>query len=116
MIKTTLKLAMAFAIAGLLASNASAGPVQLSNAQMDGVTAGSFVCPVLNPVVGEHNKNTFGIAGGYYSLLPGSTPQDGPRHQISVPMHATNDNGAGSPGSFVAPGEPGYSPIWYTSP
>ena len=114
MIKTTLKLAMAFAITGLLASNASAGPVQLSDAQMDGVAAGSFVCPVFKAVVGEHNPNAGPIANGYFTLIPGPLPSGDPR-QISVPMHATNDDGAGFPSSsFAVPGKPGYSPIWYT--
>jgi hypothetical protein len=119
MIKTTLKLALAVAIAGLLASSAYAAPLTLSAAQMDGVTAGSFVCPVLttdapfnNPSKAGTNPNSpaegkfIEIAGGHYSIL-------GP--VVSVPMHATNNNGLGAPGGpHAAPGDSGYSPIWYT--
>jgi hypothetical protein len=118
MIKTTLKLALVVAIAGLLASSAYAGPILLSDAQMDGVTAGSFVCPVLttdapfnNPSKAGTNPNSpaegkfIAIAGGHYSIL-------GP--VVNVPEHATNNDGSGVPGgSHAAPGDRGYSPIWF---
>jgi hypothetical protein len=113
MIKTTLNLALVVAIAGLLASSAYAGPILLSDAQMDGVAAGSFVCPVISGKGVVHNAKFFslpvdGDPSGYYSF-------GGPT--VSVPQSATNtlDNGApGSPfGPFAAPGDRGYTAIWY---
>ena len=117
MIKTTLKLSLAVAIVGLLASSGYAGPLTLNDAQMDGVTAGmghkveGFVCPVV-PGKGLANNDKFFALGdsGYYSFI-------GP--DVAVPMHATNRNGAGRPAFdddgnplFAAPGGADYSPIW----
>ena len=70
----------------------------------------AFVCPVFNnTAVGEHNPNVIPIADGDYTLLPGRAGQGG----LMVPVHATNDNGAGSPGGpHLKPGSPGYTPIW----
>lgn len=112
--KTTLKLALAVAIAGLVATSAYAGPISLSDAQMDGITAGSFVCPVVSGKGVVNNPKFFslpvgGEPSGYYSF-------GGPT--VSVPMQATNtldDGTPGSPaGSFAAPGDRGYTAIWYT--
>jgi len=67
-----------------------------------------FVCPVLNSNVGEHNPNTIVIAGGDYSLIPSGSP-----HTISIPTHATNADGAGSPaGSHSSPTDTDYTAIW----
>ncbi len=76
-----------------------------------------FVCPVLNETVGMHNPNTFPIYGGDYSILPGKAGQHGPGDIfISVPINATNGNGAGSPGAWhAAPGDDNYSPLWNVS-
>jgi hypothetical protein len=118
MIKTTLKLALAVAIAGLLASSAYAGPLTLSDAQMDSVVAGSghrvagFVCPVLktdapfnNPA--NPNDKFIQIGEGHYSIL-------GP--DVMVPIHATNTLADGTPGTppgpHAAPGDRGYTAIW----
>ena len=68
-----------------------------------------FVCPVFNSksAVGEHNPNAFMIADGDYSLIPGNSGH------LSVPDHATNADGSGSPGgAHASPGDPGYSAIW----
>ena len=68
-----------------------------------------FVCPVLGGQAGESHGNSdpqkFVTIGG------GDTTIIGP--DVSVPVHATNDDGAGSPGGdHASPGDPGYSPIW----
>ncbi len=66
-----------------------------------------FVCPVLNSTVGAHNPNATPIAGGDYTVAPA-----GAAH-LNVPDHATNMDGAGSPGGTHArPGDKGYTAIW----
>lgn len=65
----------------------------------------AFICPVFNSdAVGMHNPNAVLIGGGDYTIL-------GPN--VNVPVHATNSDGAGSPGgAHSAPGDTDYSPIW----
>ena len=69
----------------------------------------AFVCPVLGGQAGGEQGNSdvekfVDISGGDTTIL-------GP--EVSVPIHATNDNGAGSPGGdHASPGDPGYTPIW----
>lgn len=68
-----------------------------------------FVCPVLNSTVGQHNPNATPIAGGHYTVAPAGASN------ISVPDHATNKDGTGSPGgTHAAPGDRNYSAIWNT--
>jgi len=68
-----------------------------------------FVCPVLGGKAGEaHGKSDPGkiiqIGGGDFSVV-------GP--DVRVPVHATNDNGAGSPGGpHASPGDTDYTAIW----
>ena len=64
-----------------------------------------FVCPVFNSdSVGEHNPNTVPIAGGDYTI---------PGPNVSVPIHATNDDGAGTPGGdHTTPGDTSYTAVW----
>lgn len=65
-----------------------------------------FVCPVFNDnsAVGEHNPNAVEIDGGDYTII-------GPN--VSVPVHATNADGAGTPvGDHSAPGDSDYTAIW----
>jgi len=64
-----------------------------------------FVCPVFHSdAVGAHNPNAVEIAGGDYTIV-------GPN--VRVPVHATNDDGAGSPGGdHLGPGDVGYTAIW----
>ena len=108
--KTTL-LTLALAIAAsLLASGAYAGPVSLSDAQMDAVAAGGvervggFVCPVIFTDGVLNSPRGIMIGEGHYSIL-------GP--DVMVPMHATNGNGAGTPpGPHSAPGDTDYTAIW----
>src|SRR3989344_8017018 len=71
-------------------------------------TVSGFICPVFNDnsQAGTSNPNAVPIGGGDYTIL-------GPN--VSVPIHATNQNGAGSPGgTHASPGEAGYTPIWNT--
>ncbi len=70
-----------------------------------------FVCPVLGGQAGQHGNAPADvivqIGGGDYSVI-------GP--DVTVPIHATNDNGDGDPGSadHASPGDPDYSAIWAT--
>ncbi len=95
----------AMCAAAFLASGAAAAPIELNAAQMDQITAAGFVCPVFNAdAVGAHNPNAVQIGGGDYSII-------GP--DVTVPVHATNGNGAGSPGgAHSQPGDSDYTAIW----
>jgi len=76
----------------------------------------AFVCPVFNAdsQAGSKVRNRINIANGDTSILPGST--DGtPRIMISVPVRATNGDGAGSAsGSHSTTGDKDYTAIWNT--
>ena len=88
----------------LLVSGVNAGPVSLSDEQMDSMVAGAFVCPVIKTDAVLNAKNGMAIGDGAYSVI-------GP--DVSVPVHATNDNGAGNPGGpFASPGDRSYTAIW----
>lgn len=54
----------------------------------------TFVCPVLNAIVGAHNPNANPITGGDFTLFPGKAgdPANSP---VNVPVHATNRVGGG---------------------
>lgn len=77
-----------------------------------------FVCPVLNlpdAAIMNSNSGFFGIADGDYSILPGKAGLHGSADDlfITVPVHATNNNGAGSPGGpHASPGDPEYTALW----
>lgn len=95
----------------LFAAGASAAPVPLSSAQMDAVAAGGvattdgFVCPVISTdgVLNSPKGAELGI-DGFYTI-------GGP--DVTVPVHATNGDGAGSPGGpFSMPGDTDYTAIW----
>ena len=104
MIKATMKLTSAVLTSYLFASSAYAAPISLTAAQMDSVAAGAFVCPVITTDA-VLNGPGFAIAGGDYSIL-------GP--DVSVPVHATNDDGLGTPGgAHASPGDTTYTAIWY---
>ena len=98
------KLTLTAAAALLLASGASYGtPLTLSLTQMDSVAGGAFVCPVISTYA-VLNANAGIEINGAYSIL-------GPT--VSVPVGATNDGGAGSPGgTFASPGDTSYTAIW----
>lgn len=87
----------------LIASGSHAAPVALSLDQMDTVAGGAFVCPVISTDAVLNAKNGVEINGAYSVVGP----------TVSVPVHATNGNGAGSPGgSFSSPGDTDYTAIW----
>ena len=73
-----------------------------------------FVCPVLSvPAQAVDNSGRFNsIGNGQYTCAPGAA---GSADTINgnVPNHATNADGAGSPGgTHAAPGDSGYTAIW----
>ena len=106
MMKATMKFSSAALTAYLFAASASAAPTLLSEDQMDAVTGGAFVCPVISTDAVLNSTKGIEINGAY-SIL-------GPTVGQGVPMHATNDNGAGSPGGpFASPGDTSYTAIWY---
>ncbi len=87
----------------LLTSGAYASPALLTLAEMDSVVGGAFVCPVISTDAVLNAKNGIQINGAYSILGP----------TVSVPVGATNDDGAGNPGgSFASPGDTNYTAIW----
>ena len=72
-----------------------------------------FVCPVLTLPDAANNSGRFNsLGGGQYTFAPGNAGS-AETFNGNVPNHATNDDGAGSPGgSHLAPGDPGYTAIW----
>jgi hypothetical protein len=93
-------------LAGLPASSALAAPPDRAE--------DPFVCPVLTlpdqAVTSSGRFNSLG--GGQYTFAPGNAGS-AETFNGNVPNHATNDDGAGSPGgSHLAPGDPGYTAIW----
>lgn len=110
MIKTKMKITLSVFTACLFASGVHATPLSLSDVQMDSVAAGGvervegFVCPVIETDKVLNSVNGIAIYGGDYSIL-------GP--DVSVPLHATNAGGAGSPGgAHASPGDTDYTAIW----
>ncbi len=116
MIKQMATIISAVMVGGLLASGVYAAPVTLNDTQLDSVAAGGaarmdgFVCPVIkNPGVDHNPHEKAHQIGetGYYTVV-------GPN--VSVPVNATNRNGAGypsgNPETFDKPGDIGYTAIW----
>ncbi|PIS04919.1 MAG: hypothetical protein COT81_03820 [Candidatus Buchananbacteria bacterium CG10_big_fil_rev_8_21_14_0_10_42_9] len=67
-----------------------------------------FVCPVITAeAVGEHNPQAGALGDGNYTI----PPHGGAAH-VPIPLHATNGDGAGSPGDSSAPGDTDYTAIW----
>jgi hypothetical protein len=98
------------AAASLVSTAALAAPNPFEPPQFDPEVAGvqqtsdGFVCPVISTDSVLNSPKGGTLSGGDYTI-------GGP--DVSVPTHATNDDGAGSPGgAHVAPGDPNYSPIW----
>lgn len=94
---------------------AHAAPFTLSKAQLDSVAAAGvetvdgFVCPVIKTDNVLHSPRSGTLGGGEYYTIGGP--------DVSVPVHATNDNGAGSPaGPFAVPGDVSYTAIWGIRP
>jgi hypothetical protein len=92
---------------GLLAGSASAAPPERAD--------DPFVCPVLkvNENAVEHTDGRFDEIGeGEYTFGPGGAG-DPETFNGNVPDHATNADGAGSPGgAHSAPGDTDYTAIW----
>ncbi len=99
----------AMLLAGLLAALTATAAFAEEPVPVDG-----FVCPVLGGQAGEGQGNSspepiVGIAGGAPTVL-------GP--DVTVPTHATNNDGGGVPSdeeSFASPGDPDYTAIWGTT-
>ena len=96
-------------------ATAHAAPLALSTAQLDSVAAAGvetvdgFVCPVIKTDNVLHSPKSGTLGGGEYYTIGGPN--------VSVPMHATNDNGAGSPaGPFATPGDTSYTAVWGLRP
>lgn len=73
-----------------------------------------FVCPVLtiSEQAAEHSDRFSPIGDGQYTFGPGAAGDAG-TFNGKVPNHATNADGAGSPGgSHSAPGDTDYTAIW----
>jgi len=110
MVKVTVKEVLMVVSALLVAGGVSAAPVALTDAQMDEVAAGGvervdgFVCPVITTDGVLNSPNGAAIADGHYTII-------GP--DVAVPLHATNGDGAGSPGgSHSQPGDTDYTAVW----
>lgn len=108
--KLTVKELLMVVGALLVAGGASAAPVGLTDAQMDEVAAGGvervdgFVCPVITTDGVLNSPKGAAIAGGHYTII-------GP--DVAVPLHATNGDGAGSPGgAHSQPGDTDYTAVW----
>jgi hypothetical protein len=98
-------------IALLWAASAQAAPHSLTAAQLDSVaaagveTVNGFVCPVIKTDNVLHSPKSGTLGGGEYYTIGGPT--------VTVPVHATNTDGAGSPaGPFAKPGDTSYTAIW----
>jgi hypothetical protein len=91
--------------AGLFSSSAMAAPPDPA--------ADPFVCPVLN--VPEHVEDPGGPIvelGDDSTILPGNAGS-ADTFNGNVPNHATNGDGAGTPGvDHTEPGDSGYSAVW----
>jgi len=103
-------------VAGSLFAAAAyaSGPVSLTEAQMDRVTAGGvervdgFVCPVITTDAVLNSPKGMAIGEGHYTII-------GPN--VAVPIHATNGDGQGTPpGPHSAPGDTDYTAIWGPGP
>lgn len=111
MYNTMIKITSALFIMCLFAATAYAVPVSLSEAQMDSVAAGGvetvdgFICPVITTDAVLNSVNGAGPIGeGHYTIV-------GP--DVTIPLHATNGDGAGTPGgSHSQPGDTDYTAIW----
>jgi len=104
------KLALPAIVASFAAISAHADPIALTDAQMDAVAAGGvetidgFVCPVITTENVLHSPKAGAIGEGHYTI-------GGP--DVSVPLHATNGDGAGTPpGPHSQPGDTDYTAIW----
>jgi hypothetical protein len=95
---TKIVLVVSLVIIGIIATTgiAYAAPPEKAN---------GFICPVLGGKAGMNGNSSKiePIAGGYYTVA-------GP--DVMVPAHATNEGFPTVEGSFLTPGEVGYTAIW----
>lgn len=90
----------------LFTAGANASPVTLSLAQMDTVSGGAFVCPVISTAAVLNSPKSAFVDGQLYTII-------GPTVGSGVQAHATNDDGAGNPhGPYASPGDTTYTAIW----
>jgi hypothetical protein len=90
----------------LLSSGVYAAPVSLSLAQLDTVSGGAFVCPVISTAAVLNSPKSAFVDGQLYTII-------GPTVGSGVQAHATNDNGNGNPhGPYASPGDTSYTAIW----
>ena len=69
-------------------------------------TTDGFICPVLGGQAGVN-----GAADVFVPIAGGDQTIIGP--SVTVPIGATNQDGAGSPGgTHASPGDPDYTAIW----
>lgn len=69
------------------------------------VKVDGFVCPVIKTENVLNSPKGAEIAGDQYTIA-------GP-HDLSIPIHATNADGAGTPmGYHASPGDTDYTAIW----
>ena len=89
---------------GLVLASLFVIPVMAKPEKVDG-----FVCPVLG---GKGGENAIAKGKGkFIEIFDGDVSIAGPN--VHVPVHATNDNGAGSPGgAHTSPGDTEYTAIW----
>ena len=103
--KSTLSILMGFVLSTGAAS-VSAAPVTLNLTQMDTVSGGAFVCPVISTDAVLNSPKAAQPEPGLFTII-------GPTVGGGVQAHATNDNGAGDPhGAYVSPGDTSYTAIW----
>ena len=110
--KTVFTIVLTVMVAGLLTTGVHAAPITLNGGQMDSVAAGGvervdgFVCPVITTDGVLNSPRGAAIGEGHYTII-------GPT--VSVPAHATNGNGSGTPpGPHAQPGDTDYTAIWKT--
>jgi hypothetical protein len=89
--------------AGLFSSSAMAAPPERAD--------DPFVCPVLNVPQQALGSGQFRPLGDDSTILPGDAGS-AETFNGNVPNHATNGDGAGTPGvDHTEPGDPGYSAV-----
>ena len=94
-----------FTLAAVLSLAVAAGFTVAPKAFAAQEKADGFVCPVIKTDNVLHSPKGGALGDtGHYTI-------GGP--DVSVPIHATNQDGAGLPsGPHAAPGDPDYSAVW----
>ena len=83
--------------------------IENSSESLHWICTEGFVCPVLvDPGnAPAHSDAIVTIGEGHYTVGPSTTAHP------TVPVHATNGNGAGTPpGPHATPGDTDYTAIW----